>query len=143
MHATIPLKDGAGLSLRQKQIMELLAQGRTSVQISLSLKLSVYTVRTHIQRSYMKLGVKHRATAVIAYLNSKQIESHNDGRTHHDITQANESQMIPKSITGHVNFCPSCGCYLADFPPEPSENAVSRRYMINVESGTASHPMAL
>ena len=123
MHANIPRKDSVDLSFRQERIMELLAQGRTSVQISQNLKLSVNTVRTHIRSTYLKLGVKHRTTAVIAYLNSKQIKNHNDGGAHHDIINANESQMISKSITGPLKFCPSCGCYLADFPPVLSENA--------------------
>jgi DNA-binding NarL/FixJ family response regulator len=54
----------ANLSPREREILALLAEGRTQAQIASSLVISSKTVATHIQRILSKLGVQSRAQAV-------------------------------------------------------------------------------
>ena len=57
---------GASLSPREREILTLLAEGRTQSQISAALVISSKTVATHIQHILAKLGVQSRAQAVAA-----------------------------------------------------------------------------
>jgi DNA-binding NarL/FixJ family response regulator len=54
----------AGLSPREREILSLLADGRTQGQIATELVISSKTVATHIQHILSKLGVNTRAQAV-------------------------------------------------------------------------------
>ena len=54
----------AGLSPREREILGLLAEGRTQGQIAGELVISSKTVATHIQHILAKLGVHTRAQAV-------------------------------------------------------------------------------
>ena len=54
----------AGLSPREREILGLLAEGRTQGQIAGDLVISSKTVATHIQHILSKLGVHTRAQAV-------------------------------------------------------------------------------
>ncbi len=56
--------DDANLSPRERQILALLAKGRTQDQIATALVISSKTVATHIQHILSKLGVQSRAQAV-------------------------------------------------------------------------------
>jgi len=58
--------DGATLSPREREILTLLAEGRTQSQIAAALVISSKTVATHIQHILAKLGVHTRAQAVAA-----------------------------------------------------------------------------
>ena len=58
--------DGATLSPREREILTLLAEGRTQSQIAATLVISSKTVATHIQHILAKLGVHTRAQAVSA-----------------------------------------------------------------------------
>ena len=53
-----------GLSPREREILGLLAEGRTQGQIATDLVISSKTVATHIQHILSKLGVNTRAQAV-------------------------------------------------------------------------------
>jgi DNA-binding NarL/FixJ family response regulator len=54
------------LTKREKQILECLARGQGSKEISDSLYISIDTVKTHIKNIFRKLDVKSRLEAVIA-----------------------------------------------------------------------------
>ena len=54
----------SSLSPRERQILALLAEGRTQSQIAVALVISSKTVATHIQHILSKLGVQSRAQAV-------------------------------------------------------------------------------
>lgn len=60
------------LTVRERQVLELLAQGRSNQQIADSLVLSVRTVERHISNIYQKLGLEGRnaRTAAAALFNS-------------------------------------------------------------------------
>lgn len=56
------------LTGREKQVLELLAEGQLYKEIADTLQLSVPTVCTHIRRIYEKLHVRSRAQAVARFL---------------------------------------------------------------------------
>ena len=57
-------RDDTNLSPREREILGLLAEGRTQSQIATDLVISSKTVATHIQHILSKLGVNTRAQAV-------------------------------------------------------------------------------
>lgn len=58
----------ADLSHREREVLELLAQGRAYKQIAAQLGLSIGTIRTYIRRIYEKLQVNCRTEAVVKFL---------------------------------------------------------------------------
>jgi two-component system response regulator DesR len=60
-----PGSDGAGpaLSRREREIVELVAEGETNREIAERLFLSPYTVKQHTTAVYRKLGVRNRTEA--------------------------------------------------------------------------------
>jgi DNA-binding NarL/FixJ family response regulator len=57
-------KETEGLSLREKEILELLAQGFLYKEIADQIGSSIYTINTHVRRIYEKLHVRSRSQAV-------------------------------------------------------------------------------
>jgi DNA-binding NarL/FixJ family response regulator len=49
-----------GLSLREREVLDLLKQGYTSPEVATKLRISVFTVRNHTKAIYRKLGVSSR-----------------------------------------------------------------------------------
>lgn len=56
------------LSARQRQIMDLLATGRSNAEIAAALFLSEKTVRNQISAIYAKIGVRGRTEAMLRWL---------------------------------------------------------------------------
>jgi len=56
------------LSPREWEIARLVAHGCTNQAIARSLEISVWTVSTHLRRTFMKLGVSSRAEMVARLL---------------------------------------------------------------------------
>ncbi|MBE6142780.1 MAG: helix-turn-helix transcriptional regulator [Erysipelotrichaceae bacterium] len=61
------------LTIREKEIFNLIIQNKTTLEISNILYISEKTVRNHISNVIQKLGVKGRAQAVIELLRLKEI----------------------------------------------------------------------
>lgn len=61
------LPEAAELSPREKEVLDLLAQGHLYKEISDALGISMPTVNTYIRRIYEKLHVRSRAQAVAKY----------------------------------------------------------------------------
>jgi DNA-binding NarL/FixJ family response regulator len=58
------------LTVREREVLRLLAEGLTPSEIACQLVLSQKTVGTHIEHIFIKLGVRNRAQAVaVAYRN--------------------------------------------------------------------------
>jgi PAS domain S-box-containing protein len=55
---------GAALTDRQRQIVQLVALGRTAPEIADELQISVNTVRTHLRNSMQRVGARSRAQLV-------------------------------------------------------------------------------
>lgn len=68
--------EAEALSLRQREIMALLAAGRSNADIAARLFLAEKTVRNHISAIYTKLRVRSRAEAIVYWLG----QPHDDAR---------------------------------------------------------------
>ncbi|MDY7080259.1 MAG: response regulator transcription factor [Chloroflexota bacterium] len=62
------------LTERERQVLQLLAEGLDNAAIAEALRVSVNTVRCHISHIYSKLGVADRAEAIVFVLRHKLIE---------------------------------------------------------------------
>ena len=65
------------LSERQREILDLLAEGLVVKQIGVRLCISQFTVQTHLRTAYARLGARNAAHAVALHLK---------GRTSQDYT---------------------------------------------------------
>lgn len=65
-----------GLSTRERQIADLVSDGRTNRQIGTSLKLSPRTVETYLERIFAKLGVSSRSevAATVARASTRSVD---------------------------------------------------------------------
>ena len=63
--------ESEGLSAREREVLQLLAQGHAYKQISAELNISMDTTRTYIRRVYEKLHVHSRTEAVLRFLKEK------------------------------------------------------------------------
>jgi DNA-binding NarL/FixJ family response regulator len=61
-------RESVDLTPREREVLELLAQGYLYKEIADSLQISVPTVNTHIRRIYEKLHVQSRGRAVAKYV---------------------------------------------------------------------------
>jgi DNA-binding CsgD family transcriptional regulator len=59
-----PVDAGADLSPREREILDLLAQGLSNKELARSLSVSENTVKTHLANLYAKLGVGRRTQAL-------------------------------------------------------------------------------
>jgi DNA-binding NarL/FixJ family response regulator len=65
----VPVQSTAApLSAREREILDLLAQGLANKEIGAKLNLSPFTVKNHLARVFEKLHVRCRTEAVMAYL---------------------------------------------------------------------------
>lgn len=60
----VPVSSGNPLSLREREVLELIALGNSNQQIAEQLYISLHTVKTHARRIHGKLGVERRTQAV-------------------------------------------------------------------------------
>ncbi len=60
----MPMIDAPLLSARERQILELLAEGLSNKQLARALSVSENTVKTHLGNLYAKLGVGRRTEAL-------------------------------------------------------------------------------
>jgi two-component system nitrate/nitrite response regulator NarL len=66
--------DAPALTDREREILKLIAGGRSLPEIAGQLYLGVTTVKTHVQHLYEKLGVSDRAAAVAEAMRRGLIE---------------------------------------------------------------------
>ena len=63
--STAPLEAFPELTAREREVLELIAQGRSNAEITRRLFLSPKTVRNHISNIFTKLQVSDRAQAIV------------------------------------------------------------------------------
>ena len=66
--------DVPSLSERERQVLEMIAEGMSAPEIGRRLYLSTATVKSHLQSLYEKLGVSDRAAAVAAAMRRGLLE---------------------------------------------------------------------
>lgn len=59
------------LTVKEREIIDLIASGKTNKEIALHLHVELSTVKTHLNNIYKKMGVSNRLAAVDLYQNSK------------------------------------------------------------------------
>lgn len=64
----------AGLTPREHEVLELLADGKGPLEIGMALQISPRTVATHVEHIYTKLGVHTRAQAVASAFRLELVE---------------------------------------------------------------------
>jgi len=64
--------DPHGLSAREREVMNLLSEGRTNREIAAGLVLAEKTVKNHVNNSYRKLGVTRRGQVIAVWLGSSR-----------------------------------------------------------------------
>jgi len=77
-----PQEDGALAELtgREREVLELIAQGRSNAEIGAELFLTEATVKTHVTHVLRKLGLRDRVQAVIYAYEAGLVEPGADGR---------------------------------------------------------------
>jgi pimeloyl-ACP methyl ester carboxylesterase/DNA-binding CsgD family transcriptional regulator len=63
---TAPGSKLAELTEREQELLDCMARGLTNIEIAEQLQISEKTVRNHISSIFSKLGVEHRAQAIVA-----------------------------------------------------------------------------
>ena len=63
---TEPGRSPLGLTRREREVLELVAEGLTNAQVAARLWISCKTVGHHLESTYAKLGVHTRTAAVRA-----------------------------------------------------------------------------
>lgn len=66
-----PVIDIPMLTRRQRDIMEWIAEGKTSAEAAIILEISPRTVEKHLEAIFQRFGVENRVTAVRTYLDLK------------------------------------------------------------------------
>ncbi|MBD1998338.1 response regulator transcription factor [Leptolyngbya sp. FACHB-541] len=66
--SSISLAPAHKLSVRELEVLKLMAEGQSNSEIAAHLYLSHNTVKTHVRGIFNKLGVDHRVQAAVAAL---------------------------------------------------------------------------
>ena len=66
-HTLLLSEEPAALTRREREIVGLLAEGRSNAEIASALWIAPGTVRKHLENVYAKLGVRTRTAAVARF----------------------------------------------------------------------------
>lgn len=62
------------LTIREKEVLNLLAQGYTNLEIAQMLNISAHTAKAHVASILKKFNVKNRLLAVVTAKNYNNLE---------------------------------------------------------------------
>jgi len=65
---------GRALTVRERQILQLLEHGSSNAEIGAALSISPLTVKNHVQKMFRKLGVHNRTQAVALDIGKRWVE---------------------------------------------------------------------
>lgn len=68
-------RQGTALTAREREVLTLLTQGMTAMQVARHLFLGVETIRTHVRNAMGKLGARTRIQAVVLALRSGELDA--------------------------------------------------------------------
>jgi DNA-binding CsgD family transcriptional regulator len=68
------------LTRREREILQLLAEGMSGAEIASKLVLSPETVRTHVRNAMSKLGASTRSQAVVLAMQQQEVGDESEGR---------------------------------------------------------------
>jgi len=69
----LPQDETSNLSLREREVLDLLAEGLPDKEIAAKLSISMPTVRYHLKHIYDKLHVRSRTEAALKHSTSRQV----------------------------------------------------------------------
>jgi DNA-binding NarL/FixJ family response regulator len=61
------------ISLRERQLIALVAKGKQNKQIALELHLTEGTIKEYLSRTYKKIGIRNRTELAIWAWNNKEL----------------------------------------------------------------------
>lgn len=70
-HPITPPKSGEELSPRQKDVLDLLLQGKSNAEIAAQLRIAESTTKSHISRLFDKYNVNNRSELIVALMGEK------------------------------------------------------------------------
>lgn len=73
MTADCPVRPGVELGTREVQVLRCAADGMSTAEIGVELRIGVNTVKTHLASALDKLGARNRAHAVYLALKAEVI----------------------------------------------------------------------
>jgi DNA-binding NarL/FixJ family response regulator len=68
----------SALSVREREVLEMAAQGLTNSQVGSQLGVTVHAVKFHLASVYRKLGVANRTEAAVIFLRAAQAAARRD-----------------------------------------------------------------
>ena len=84
------------LSEREREILQLVSQGKSNKQIALDLFISVNTVKVHVSNIYEKIGVASRTEATLYAIENRIIPNPDSGSTDR---LATTTEVVPVTTT--------------------------------------------
>jgi DNA-binding CsgD family transcriptional regulator len=127
----------AELSPRQREILDLVAAGRTSKEIAAALGISESTVNWHLSNAFARLGASSRAEAVARAMRDEVDESHTVASTRAPARIPLSSVALAFALTlllGVVGGALIAGWTLSSPPPPASSAAPSGGASPSVEA---------
>ena len=80
--AAAPSEDGTPLTTREQEVLQAIGRGLSNAEIADTLYISELTVKSHIGRVFVKLGLRDRAAAVVYAFDHGIVRPGEAGRLH-------------------------------------------------------------
>lgn len=88
------LLDPLDLSERERQVVRLIALGRSNQEIGDDLFIGINTVKTYIRTAYRKIGADSRAQAIVWAFRTGFVSVDDFDGLHHDVRHRSDTQDV-------------------------------------------------